>query len=145
MAGKFWCLVEDDRQDADLTMRALQRARLLNPVRVVQDAESALLLLQRQEYGTQVERRPVDLILLDLGLPRMSGRELLDVIWDDRQLRHIPVIVLTGSGSMSDRLRSYKHGALAFLNKPIDVVELLRVLGDCRDSGLLFVRTGGAS
>ncbi|MBI4516215.1 MAG: response regulator [Deltaproteobacteria bacterium] len=134
-------LVEDDPSDADLTMHALQRARLLNPVRVVPDAESALLLLQRQEYEGRVGDRRVDLILLDLGLPRMSGRELLDTVWEDRHLRHIPVIVLTGSDSVADRLRSYKHGALGFLNKPIDVSELLHVLSDRTDSGLVFVRT----
>jgi two-component system response regulator len=134
-------LVEDDQSDADLTLRALARARLMNPVRVVQDAETALLLLQRQQYAGEIESRPVELILLDLGLPRMSGRELLDTIWEDRRLRDVPVIVLTSSLSVDDRLRSYKHGALGFLNKPIDVGELLHVLSDRRDSGLVFVRT----
>jgi CheY-like chemotaxis protein len=133
-------LVEDEAADADLTIRALQRARLLNPVRVVPDGESALILLQRQEYEGRIEDRRVDLILLDLGLPRMSGRELLDTLWEDRHLQRIPVIVLTGSDSVQDRLRSYKHGALAFLNKPIDVAELLRVISDRNDAGLLFVR-----
>ncbi len=136
-------LVEDEPNDADLTVHALRRARLLNPVRVVADAESALIVLQRQEYQARTEERRVDLILLDLGLPRMSGRELLDTIWEDRHLRHIPVIVLTGSDSVSSRLQSYKHGALGFLNKPIDVTELLRVLSDRRDSGFLFVRVPG--
>lgn len=134
-------LVEDDPSDAEITIRALRRARLLNPVRVVPDAESALMLLQRQEYEGRIEDRRVDLLLLDLGLPRMSGRELLDTIWDDRHLQHIPAIVLTSSDSVTDRLRSYKHGALGFLNKPIDVAELFRVLSDRSDAGLVFVRT----
>jgi two-component system, chemotaxis family, response regulator Rcp1 len=133
-------LIEDNNDDAALTIRALRRARLLNAVRLVPDAESALLLLQRQEYEGHVEDHRIDLILLDLGLPRMSGRELLDTLWEDRHLRHIPVIVLTSSDSVRDRLTSYKHGALAFLNKPIDVTELLRVLSDRCDAGLLFVR-----
>ncbi|HVN86475.1 MAG TPA: response regulator [Candidatus Binatia bacterium] len=139
--GGVILLVEDNPDDAALTIRALDRARLLNPVQVAPDADGALVLLQRQEYQGQVDQRRIDLVLLDLGLPGMSGRQLLDAMWEDRYLRKIPVIVLTGSESMTDRLRSYKHGALAFLNKPIDVGELLRVLSDRRDAGLIFVRS----
>jgi len=139
--GGLILLVEDNPDDAALTVRALERARILNPVRVVPDADKALVLLQRQEYEGQIDQRRVDLILLDLGLPGMGGRQLLDTMWEDRYLRKIPVIILTGSESVTDRLRSYKHGALAFLNKPIDVGELLRVLSDRRDAGLVFVRS----
>ncbi|HUI24774.1 MAG TPA: response regulator [Candidatus Kryptonia bacterium] len=134
-------LVEDDPDDATLTQRALRRARLLNPIRLVSDADTALTLLQRQQYEDRTEDRRVDLVLLDLGLPGIGGRQLLDTMWEDRRLNRIPVIVLTGSESVTDRLRSYKHGALAFLNKPIDVTELLRVLSDRSDAGLVFVRS----
>lgn len=133
-------LIEDNADDAVLTQRALQRARLLNPVRHVSDAATALTLLQNQAYSAQADGQRIDLILLDLGLPGMGGRQFLDAIAEDRHLRRIPVIVLTSSDSVTDRLSSYKQGALGFLQKPIDVTELFRVLSDRSEAGLVFVR-----
>ena len=76
------------------------------------------------------ETDDVGLILLDLGLPKIDGREVLRRILADRRLREIPVIVLTGSASEEDMLKSYKSGAVAFLRKPVDVDRLLRAVGD---------------
>lgn len=130
-------LVEDSSEDAELTRRALNRAHIGNELTVVADAESALELL----YGQAMkETEDFGFILLDLGLPKMDGRELLQRIWSDRRLRHIPVIVLTGSASDEDMLRSYKTGAVAFLRKPVDVDCLLRAVSELPDYRLLIAR-----
>jgi CheY-like chemotaxis protein len=133
-------LVEDNPDDAELTIRSLRRARLLNPVMTLANGDEALLLLQRQQYNLVGAGEPINLILLDLTLPGMDGRKLLDVIHADRHLRDVPVVVLTGSERVTDRLCSYKRGALAFLRKPIDASELLRVLGDLSSGGIYLIR-----
>jgi len=133
-------LVEDDPDDAELTIRSLRRARLMNPVVRLSDANEALVLLQRQQYELATTDNPVSLVLLDLNLPGLDGRGLLGAIAGDRYLREIPVVILTGSELTNDRLRSYKRGALGFLRKPIQVPELLRLLGDLSGAGLYFVR-----
>jgi CheY-like chemotaxis protein len=132
-------LVEDNPDDAQLTQRALSRAHIGNELTIAADAESALELLYRQAMN---ETEDVGFILLDLGLPRMDGRELLQRIWNDRRLRHIPVIVLTGSASDEDMLKSYKSGAVAFLRKPVDVDRLLRAVRELPDYRLLIARIG---
>ncbi len=133
-------LVEDNEDDAELTRRALSRARIGNKLLVVNDGEEALELLYRQamEEGSEV-----GLILLDLGLPKVDGREVLRRVWSDRRLRDIPVIVLTGSASEEDMLKSYKSGAVAFLRKPVDVDRLLHAIGDLHEYRLLIARVEG--
>jgi CheY-like chemotaxis protein len=133
-------LVEDDPDDADLTLRALRRARILNQLVTVPTADQALVLLQRQQYSDPHNPAAFSFVLLDLNLPGIGGRGLLDAIYNDRRLSQVPIVVLTSSDSTIDRLRSYKHGALAFLEKPIQVPELLRVLGDLSDGGIYVVR-----
>ncbi|MBI1817985.1 MAG: response regulator [Deltaproteobacteria bacterium] len=133
-------LVEDDPDDADLTLRALRRARILNQLVTVPTADQALVLLQRQQYADPHNPAAFSFVLLDLNLPGMGGRGLLDAMHNDRRLSEVPIVVLTSSDSTIDRLRSYKRGALAFLEKPIQVPELLRVLGDLSDGGIYVVR-----
>jgi two-component system response regulator len=82
------------------------------------------------------------LVLRDLGLPRIDGREVLKRIWGDRRLRAIPVIVLTGSDEDEDMVRSYKSGAVAYLRKPVQVDQLLRAVGDLNGYRLLIARGG---
>jgi CheY-like chemotaxis protein len=130
-------LVEDSAEDAELTRRALYRAHIGNELTVVGDGETALELLYRQAMS---EVEEFGFILLDLGLPKMDGRDLLQRIWSDRRLRHIPVIVLTGSASDEDMLKSYKAGAAAFLRKPVDVDRLLRAVSELPDYRLLIAR-----
>jgi two-component system response regulator len=132
-------LVEDNPDDAELTREALGRAHIGNELTVVGDGESALEMLYRQAMDEATE---FGLVLLDLGLPKMDGREVLKRVWSDRRLRHIPVIVLTGSASEEDMLRSYKSGAVAFLRKPVDVDRLLRAVGDLHGYRLLIARAG---
>ncbi len=130
-------LVEDDPDDAELTQRALARAGIGNRMTVVSDGEAAMEILYRQAMTGSDE---VGLILLDLGLPKLDGREVLRRVWEDRRLRDIPVIVLTGSAKEEDMLRSYKSGAVAFLRKPVDVDRLLRAVGELHGYRLLIAR-----
>jgi len=133
-------LVEDNPDDAELTRRALSRAHIGNELTVVTDGERALDLLYHQALS---ETDEVGFILLDLGLPGMDGREVLARIWNDRRLRHIPVIVLTGSASDEDMLRSYKSGAVAFLRKPVDVDRLIHAVSELPEYRLLIARVPG--
>jgi len=130
-------LVEDNPDDAVITRRALDRAHIGNLLTVVEDGEQAMELL----YGEAMQGRDqIGLILLDLGLPKLDGRAVLRKIWDDRRLRHIPVIVLTGSDEEDDMVKSYKSGAVAFLRKPVQVDQLLRAVGDLHGYQLLIAK-----
>lgn len=131
-------LVEDDENDVLITRRALARAHIGNEMNVVRDGQQALDVLYA---GAMSGRDSVGLVLLDLGLPKIDGREVLEKIWTDRRLRHIPVIVLTGSDGDEDMLRSYKSGALAYLRKPVQVDQLLRAIGDLPGYRLLIARS----
>ena len=133
-------LVEDDPDDAALTRRALERAHIGNELAVVDTGEAALEILYAQALG---EREQVGLILLDLGLPKIDGREVLRRIWSDRRLRQIPIIVLTGSATEEDMLKSYKSGAVGFLRKPVDVDRLLRAVGDLPNYRLFITKVSG--
>jgi two-component system, response regulator len=131
-------LVEDSQDDALITQRALSRAHIGNNLTIAGDGQQALDLL----YADAMEgRERFGLILLDLGLPKVDGREVLNKIWGDRRLRHIPVIVLTGSDEDEDMVRSYKSGAVAYLRKPVQVDQLLRAVGDLHGYRLLIART----
>lgn len=130
-------LVEDNPDDVLITRRAFERAHIGNQLTVVEDGERALDLL----YKDAMEgRERFGLILLDLGLPKLDGRVVLRRIWDDRRLRHIPVIVLTGSDEEDDMVKSYKSGAVAFLRKPVQVDQLLHAIGDLHGYRLLIAR-----
>lgn len=132
-------LVEDSDDDVLITRRALERAHIGNHLSVARDGQQALDML----YADAMEgRERFGLILLDLGLPKVDGREVLTKIWGDRRLRHIPVIVLTGSDEDDDMVRSYKAGAVAYLRKPVQVDQLLRAVGDLHGYRLLIARVG---
>jgi CheY-like chemotaxis protein len=130
-------LVEDSSDDVLITKRALARAHIGNNLTVASDGQAALDLLYADAMAG---RERFGLILLDLGLPKIDGREVLKRIWADRRLRHIPVIVLTGSDEDEDMVRSYKSGAVAYLRKPVQVDQLLRAVGDLHGYRLLIAR-----
>ena len=130
-------LVEDSEDDVAITRRALARAHNGNHLTVAHDGQEALDLLYADAMAGS-ER--FGLVLLDLGLPKVDGREVLKRIWGDRRLRHIPVIVLTGSDEDEDMVRSYKSGAVAYLRKPVQVDQLVRAVGDLHGYRLLIAR-----
>lgn len=111
-------LVEDSPTDAMMTREALQEHRVLNAVRVVEDGVAAMQYLRQQgPYGSAP--RP-GLIILDLNLPKMSGREVLLELKRDPALCDIPVVVLTTSKAQEDVARSYGLHANCYITKPVD-------------------------
>ena len=135
-------LVEDNPDDAEITQRALDRAKIGNTVTVVRDGQAALDLLYRNCMDR--DDPAIDLVLLDLGLPPVDGRTVLREIWADKRLRHIPVIVLTGSQREDDLIESYKGGAVAFLRKPVNVERFLTAIGDLSGYRLFIARLPGS-
>jgi two-component system response regulator len=123
-------LVEDNPDDVEITRRAFERAKIANRIIVVADGESALNILMRNCNDSDAA---FDIVLLDLGLPRMDGRTVLREIRGDKRLRHIPVIILTGSDSDRELISAYKGGAIAFLRKPVAIDRLLAAIGDLKD------------
>jgi Response regulator containing CheY-like receiver, AAA-type ATPase, and DNA-binding domains len=118
-------LVEDNPADVRLTELALGEVGLTNTLHVVEDGREALAFLRREPaYADAV--RP-DLVLLDLDLPRVHGTEVLETLNDDDDLRRLPVIVLTSSTADEDVAASYDRHANAYVEKPVDVDEFMRV------------------
>ena len=108
-------LVEDNRGDVLLTRKALQSAQIENRLSVAESGEAALERLRDDAQALP------DLILLDLNLPRMSGRDVLGQVKADARLRHIPVIILSSSAAEQDIARSYALHANAYVVKPVDL------------------------
>jgi len=124
MQSKSILLVEDNPQDEILILRALRRANLANPVDVARDGQQALDYLFRQ--GEYVNREGANLptvVLLDIGLPRLSGLEVLERIRADVRTKLLSVVMLTSSDEERDRLKSYESGANSFVRKPMDFGE----------------------
>jgi CheY-like chemotaxis protein len=119
-------LVEDNPGDVRLTHEALKEGRTPTRLNVVGDGEAALDFLRRRGRYTQAPRPA--LILLDLNLPRRSGREVLAEIKADEQLRSIPVVVLTSSQAEQDVRAAYHLNANCYVTKPADLEEFLRVM-----------------
>jgi len=119
-------LVDDDLADIKLTLRALDRGRILNKVSVVRDGVEAMQFL-RQEGGFADAPRP-DLIFLDLNMPRKDGRETLREIKNDPRLKSIPVVVLTTSISEADVAGSYLEHANSFITKPVDLEQFYKAI-----------------
>ena len=112
-------MVEDDPDDVYLTQEALRSGRLQITMQVVSDGASAMQYLRgEQEYAGS--RRP-DLVLLDLNLPRMDGREVLAALKEDPELSDIPVVILTTSEAEEDITSSYRHHANCYISKPVGI------------------------
>ena len=119
-------LVEDSPSDTELTLEALRDFRVRNSVSVVEDGVLALEFLRRQGSYAQAPRP--DLIMLDLNLPRKDGREVLAEVKQDENFKRIPVVILTTSQAEEDVLRTYNLHANAFVSKPVDFKQFLRVI-----------------
>jgi len=119
-------LVEDNPGDVRLTKEVLMEGKVRNNLQVVGDGVEAMAFLRR-EHSYAKAPRP-DLILLDLNLPKKDGREVLQEIKADRQLKRIPVVVLTTSDADEDILRSYDLRANCYITKPVDLDQFIRVI-----------------
>jgi len=118
-------LVEDNPGDVLLTKRALKSGKVLHNLHVVTDGEAALSYLHDIEYGQAL--RP-DLIMLDLNLPKVSGREVLAKIKSNDALTSIPVVILTTSKAEEDILKAYELHANSFIAKPVDWQQFVNVI-----------------
>jgi len=119
-------LVEDEPADAFLVRTAFREGRVLAQLEHVQDGVDAFAFLRR-EAGFETAPRP-DLILLDLNMPRMEGRQFLTAIKQDPDFLAIPVVVLTTSDAESDLIASYTLNAAGYIVKPIDIDEFVRLV-----------------
>jgi CheY-like chemotaxis protein len=123
--------VEDSPTDALLTREALSGFKLLNKLHVVDNGVDAIAFLHREGPFASAPRP--DLILLDLNLPRMDGREVLREIKADDDLKIIPVVVLTSSDAEEDILKSYNLHANCYITKPVEFDKFLKVVRSIRE------------
>ena len=123
-------LVEDSPKDVELTLAALERCQLANAVIVTRDGAEALDYLNaRGKFTNRTTGEPA-VVLLDLKLPKVDGREVLEEIKKDARLRHTPVVMLTSSREERDLVRSYQLGVNAFVVKPVGFEQFFEAIQD---------------
>ena len=122
-------LVEDNAQDEMLALRALRKANLANHVEVVRDGQQAIdYLFQEGEFADRKNMPLPAVVLLDLGLPRLGGIEVLERVRANPRTRLLPVAILTSSDEDQDRLKCYNNGANSFVRKPLDFAEFAQAV-----------------
>ena len=131
-------LVEDNPGDARLTQEALKESKIRNTLSIVEDGVEAIAFLRHQ--GKYADAPRPDLILLDLNLPRKSGREVLSEIKQDDDLKSIPVVVLTISRAEEDICRAYNSHANCYITKPIDFNQFITITKSIEDFWLTIVK-----
>lgn len=136
-------LVEDDLGDAGLVKIALRRGQYRVSLHHVKNGHEALAFLRGIGADFATAPRP-DLILLDLNLPGRSGHEILEELKSDRDLRGIPVVVLSTSEAERDIVKAYRLGANSFVSKPMDVEDFTRAIHGVQDYWFRIVRLPGA-
>ena len=131
-------LVEDNPADARLTVETLRDSKVSNNLHHVSDGVQAMAFLRRQNGYSDVPRP--DLILLDLNMPKMDGREVLAELKMDPEFSDIPVVVLTTSEAEQDVLNSYKLHANCFVTKPVDFEQFQNVIRDIGQFWFMVVK-----
>ncbi|MFG2077274.1 response regulator [Nonomuraea maritima] len=134
-------LVEDDPGDELITREAFEDNKIRNNLHVVRDGLEALDFLHQR--GVHAGAPRPDLVLLDLNLPKYDGRQVLEQIKGDPELRAIPVVVLTTSSAEEDILRSYKLYANAYVTKPVDLDRFMTVIRQIDEFFVTVVRLPG--
>ena len=131
-------LVEDNPGDVRLTREALRESKVKNNLHVVSNGVDAIAFLRRQ--GPYADAPRPDIILLDLNLPKMDGREVLAEIKADPVLRRIPVVVITSSEAEQDILRSYDLHVNCYVTKPVDLEQFMKVVQSVETFWLTIVK-----
>ncbi len=131
-------LVEDSEGDARLIREALKEGKLHNTLYVAKDGVEAMDFLLKK--GTFMNAVKPDLILLDLNLPKMDGREVLAEIKGDDVLKRIPVVILTTSSSETDIIKTYNLHANCYIVKPLDLDQFIRVVRSIESFWLTIVK-----
>lgn len=131
-------LIEDNEGDIVLTIEALKEARLSNTIDVVRDGEQAMLYLKKE--GPYAAVITPDLILLDINLPKIDGKEVLANIKKDDALKIIPVVMLTTSDSEKDIFESYNNHANCYITKPVGFQSFIEVIHTLKDFWISIVQ-----
>ena len=131
-------LVEDNPGDVRLTMIALKESKVYNNLHVTRNGIEALAFLRREGQYANVPRP--DLILLDLNMPKKDGREVLEDIKNDADLKSIPVVVLTTSEAEIDIIQAYNLQANCYITKPIDLSQFIKVVKSIEDFWFTIVK-----
>ena len=131
-------LVEDNQGDVVLIMEALEAGRIHNVVTVLRDGQEAVEYLTKS--GIYSKSPFPDLILLDINLPKVDGKEVLSFIKNDPKLKRIPVVMLTTSSSEKDVLDSYESHANCYITKPVDVNKFFEAVKSIEDFWISVVK-----
>ena len=134
-------LVEDNPGDVRLTIEAFREGKVRNNLSVVGDGVQAMAFLRKE--GAYADGTRPDVILLDLNLPKKDGREVLEEIKADPDLRRIPVVVMTTSEDEQDILRAYDLHANCFITKPVDLNQFIEVTKSIHNFWLTIVKLPG--
>jgi len=124
-------IVEDNPYDLEMTMRGLQKARLVNNIQVARDGEEALdfIFCEGAHAGRSFDDQP-RVILLDIKLPKVDGLEVLTRLKADPRTAHIPVVMLTSSQEQSDLVQSYQQGVNSYIVKPVNFESFVQAVAD---------------
>jgi two-component system, chemotaxis family, response regulator Rcp1 len=135
-------LVEDNAGDVRLTREAFKEAKLRNQLHVVSDGVEAMEFLRHK--GAYAKAVRPHIVLLDLNMPRMNGREVLAAIKNDPDLRRIPVVILTTSEAETDIAKAYDLHANCYITKPVDLDQFLKVVQAIEDFWVTIVKLPAA-
>ncbi|MDZ7737582.1 MAG: response regulator [Bacteroidales bacterium] len=130
-------LAEDNPGDADLAIEALEESKMKNRLFTVSDGQEALDFLYKK--GKYQDMPRPDLILLDLNMPRVDGREVLKIVKEDKDLRSIPIVILTTSKAEEDIIKSYNLHANCYISKPLDLDKFIEVVNNIEDFWISIV------
>jgi CheY-like chemotaxis protein len=130
-------LVEDNEGDVGLVEEVFEDAKIRNVLHVAEDGEEAMLFLNKE--SPYKDAATPDIILLDLNLPQKDGREVLEEIKTDENLKRIPVVVLTTSKAEEDIIKSYDLHANSYITKPVDFDQFIKVIRSIEDFWLEVV------
>lgn len=131
-------LVDDNPGDVRLTLEALRDGKVQNTLHVARDGVEAIAFLRRE--GKYADAPRPGLILLDLNLPKKNGTQVLAEIKEDPALKHIPVVILTGSQAGEDIIKAYNLHANCYVTKPIDLEQFITVVQSITDFWLTIVK-----
>lgn len=131
-------LVEDNEGDIRLTIEAFKEAKIRNSIRVVRDGEEAIAYLRKQ--GVYENAPAPDIILLDINLPKIDGKEVLSIMKNDPLLKTIPVIMLTTSSADSDVQDAYANHANCYVVKPVDLNKFMEVIRSIEEYWVSIVK-----
>lgn len=122
-------LIEDSKEDAEMTLRAIKKINVINNVKIISDGEEAInFIYGKGEYeGRNLPINP-KLILLDLKLPKIDGLEILRILKSDNDKKTIPIVVLTSSNEENDIVESYRLGVNSYIVKPVESDNFMKAI-----------------